>query len=236
MDGTCAEKPLQECFEQAEPGAVYLVERHCPAKMKKSKNRKDGNRDSNLMTMFDKIVLRAGLHSWPMPGNNLRASLVTDLYNGKYPKLGIHTIAAWLGHSPQTAMKHYTRVRDEDFDKVRGKNMAQFRAQNASSDAITADDNHKCHKTRETHTENCAMPVIADAVTHCETTITPLNPSAQFRAQYTPEIGCNNLQQQSQVPKKTAPCNSMQEATSGKIPPEGLEPSTHGLRVRCSTN
>ena len=88
-----------------------------------SKDRKEGNREANLMTMFDKIVLRAGLNPWPMPGNNLRGSLVTDLYNGKYPELGLHTIAAWIGHSPEIAMKHYTRIRDEDFEKVRPKSV-----------------------------------------------------------------------------------------------------------------
>ena len=135
------EEPLSDCFAQAEPGTVYLIEKHCPGKMKRSKNRKDGNREANLTTTFDKIVERAGFIPWPMVGNNLRASLVTDLYNGKYPGIGIHTIAAWLGHSPETALKHYARVRDEDFEKVRGKTAANDTMTNALSHDIPKENN-----------------------------------------------------------------------------------------------
>ena len=186
------EKPLRDCFEQAEPGAVYLIERHCPAKMKKSKDRKEGNKESNLMTMFDKIVLRAGLSPWPMPGNNLRASLVTDLYNGKYPGLGIQTIADWIGHSPEIALKHYARVQDADFDKVRGKKGANDAMTNALSGEI---------------------PIGNQRIF-----------AGQNTGQHTPETDCRKSQQQSQVPRKTAPCVLMQEAASGKIPPRGFEP------------
>ena len=192
------EGPLQECFEQAEPGAVYLIERHCPDRMKQSKNRADGNREANLMTTFDKIVLRAGLNPWPMPGNNMRGSLVTDLYNGKYPEIGIHTIAAWIGHSPEIALKHYTRVRDEDFDKVRPKVAHSGRTNAVSLDTAEAKDRFG----------------VAQKASHL----------AQKTAQYTPEIGCTNLQQQSQVPAKTASCVFMQEAANLPVPPRGFEP------------
>lgn len=63
----------------------------------------------------------------------MRGSLVTDLYNGKYPEIGIHTIAAWIGHSPEIALKHYTRIKNEDFEKARGKKGANDVMTNALS-------------------------------------------------------------------------------------------------------
>jgi len=111
--------PLREVRDQAGPGDVYIIEKHCPRMMKMSKGRKEGNHAANLIPAFNKIVTSAGLKPWPMPGHNLRGSLVTDLYNGKYPNIGIHTIAEWLGHSPEVAMKHYTRVKESDYEKAR---------------------------------------------------------------------------------------------------------------------
>ena len=87
--------------------------------MKKSEDRKEGNCAANLLRPFNKIVERAGFEPWPMPGHNLRASLVTDLYNGKYPNIGIHTIAEWLGHSPEVALQHYARIKESDYEKAR---------------------------------------------------------------------------------------------------------------------
>ena len=115
------------------------------------------NRESNLMTMFGKIVLRAGLNPWPMPGNNMRGSLVTDLYNGKYPEIGIHTIADWIGHSPEIAIKHYTRIRDEDFDKVRSKKRSNNTTTNALS-GVMSKENHKIWTEQITEQTPPEMP------------------------------------------------------------------------------
>jgi len=30
----------------------------------------------------------------------------------------LHKVCAWLGHSPQVSLKHYTQVTDEDFRKA----------------------------------------------------------------------------------------------------------------------
>ena len=83
-------KALWRIFQ---PASVYIIEKHCPRMMKMSEDRKEGNDMANLRRPFNKIVERAGLKPWPMPGHNLQASLVTDLYNGKYPNISIHTIA-----------------------------------------------------------------------------------------------------------------------------------------------
>ena len=111
--------PLREVRDQAGKEDVYVIEKHCPKMMKMSEGRKEGNHAANLIPAFNKIVTSAGLKPWPMPGHNMRGSLVTDLYNGKYPDIGIHTIAKWLGHSPEVAMKHYTRVKEADYEKAR---------------------------------------------------------------------------------------------------------------------
>jgi integrase len=111
--------PLRDCQDKAKPGDVYIIEKRCPRMMKRSEDRKEGNYAANLLRPFNKIVERAGLKPWPMPGHNLRASLVTDLYNGKYPNIGIHTIAKWLGHSPEIALKHYARIKESDYEKAR---------------------------------------------------------------------------------------------------------------------
>jgi|GEM_PF-5569007 len=55
------------------------------------------------------------------------------IYNGKYPDIGIHTIADWIGHSPEIALKHYARIKDEDFEKARGKKGANDAMTNALS-------------------------------------------------------------------------------------------------------
>jgi len=111
--------PLRDCQAKAGKGAVYVIEKHCPRMMRMSEDRKEGNYLANLIPQFNKIVESAGLKPWPMPGHNLRGSLVTDLYDGKYPNIGIHTIAKWLGHSPEVAMKHYARVKESDYEKAR---------------------------------------------------------------------------------------------------------------------
>ena len=103
-----------------------------------------------------------------------------------------HTAARWLGHSLQIALKHYARIKDKDFD------------------AVTGD------------TKLGALPTLLDAVTCCNTTQNPSESIAHFCAQYMSARGCNNLQQQSQVPKKTASCNYVQEAANGNNDPNGI--------------
>jgi len=110
---------VRDCQAEAKPGDVYIIEKHCPRMMKMSEDRKEGNYAANLLRPFNKIVERAGFKPWPMPGHNLRASMETDLYDGKYPNIGVHTIAEWLGHSPEVALKHYGRVKESDYEKAR---------------------------------------------------------------------------------------------------------------------
>jgi len=75
-------------------------------------------RQGNLGTIFKKIIHRAGFVAWPKLIHNLRASFETDLLNEKYGKIGIHTIAEWLGHSVRVMLEHYARFRQDDYDMI----------------------------------------------------------------------------------------------------------------------
>ncbi len=61
------------------------------------------------------MVQRAGLSDWPRPFNTLRTSAATDIRR----MYGIDAEAVWLGHSPDTAAKHYVRVPETLADMAR---------------------------------------------------------------------------------------------------------------------
>jgi integrase len=90
---------LDEAFAQAAPGPVYCIARHRLV-------------SANLRTTGRKIIRRAGLVPWERTFQNLRASAEMDLTQ-QFP---LHVCSEWLGHSGATAMKHYLKARDEDFD------------------------------------------------------------------------------------------------------------------------
>jgi hypothetical protein len=98
---------LQEAFDAAPDGAVYVINRH-----RSQAESAAGWRNSNLRTTFKKIIRRAGLQPWPKPFHGLRASHETDLLE-RFP---IQTVAKWLGHSPKIALAHYARTMDDHFD------------------------------------------------------------------------------------------------------------------------
>ena len=54
---------LLACFEQAEPGSVFVVARFRDAR-------------TNLRTQFQRIIRRAGLEPWPKLFQNLRSSRI----------------------------------------------------------------------------------------------------------------------------------------------------------------
>ena len=112
------EECLMEAAEQAPVGSIYVVEKHAPLYLRGQKERVYVSRQGNMGTMFKKMMLRAGIVPWPKLLHNLRASLETDLLNGKYGEYGIHTIAEWLGHSVQVMLKHYGRIQQADYDKI----------------------------------------------------------------------------------------------------------------------
>ena len=112
------EECLRDAFEQADEGAIYVIERHAPLCLRGQKERTIGTRRGNIGSMFTKIILRAGIVPWPKLIHNLRASFETDLLNEKYGKFGLHVIADWLGHSVKVMLEHYGRFQKSDYDQI----------------------------------------------------------------------------------------------------------------------
>ncbi|MHB1424539.1 MAG: tyrosine-type recombinase/integrase [Gemmataceae bacterium] len=92
---------LEDAFEQAEPGTVYLTNRYREAKQ-------------NLRTQMQRICKRAGVEPWIKPFHNLRASRETELA-ASFP---LHVVCEWIGNSATLAQKHYLQVTDADFEKA----------------------------------------------------------------------------------------------------------------------
>ena len=117
------EGPLRDAFEQAEPGSVYVITKH-----RGQGEGKYGWANANFRTSLAKMIQRAGLRLWPKPFHGMRASFATELVE----KTSIQTAAAILGHSPAVAVKHYLRVRPEDYEKARTASFQEV----AKSDAF----------------------------------------------------------------------------------------------------
>lgn len=101
---------LEECFELAPEGAVYVVDE----RMRASAQGPTGWRGCNLRSTFERIVKRAGLTPWPKLFHALRSSRETELAK-EYP---LHVITAWLGHTPTIALRHYLQTTDADFERA----------------------------------------------------------------------------------------------------------------------
>jgi integrase len=92
---------LEDAFEQAEPGTVFLINRYRDPAV-------------NLRTQFLRVIRRAGVAAWPKLFQNLRASRETELA-ATFP---LHVVCAWIGNSALIAQKHYLQVTDADFAKA----------------------------------------------------------------------------------------------------------------------
>ena len=101
---------LLECFEAADDGAEYVIERNRPPVLKTG----GGWSHANLRTRFAKIIRRAGLEQWPRLWHNLRASRQTELAD-QFPS---HVVCAWIGNSESVAREHYLQVTPEHIAKA----------------------------------------------------------------------------------------------------------------------
>jgi integrase len=110
---------LLDASERAEKGQTHIVGGNHLAKAQVP----NGWRNCNLRTMFEKIVMRAGLEPWPRLFHNLRSSRETELLE-QFP---VQVVAKWLGHDPEVMMKHYTQTTDEHFERA---------SRDAESDAV----------------------------------------------------------------------------------------------------
>lgn len=89
---------LQQAFDEAEPGAEYVITRY-----------RDAN--ANLRTQLERIVNRAGLKPWPKLFHSLRTTRQTEPAE-KYP---IHVVCEWINNSRAIAQEHYLQVTDAHF-------------------------------------------------------------------------------------------------------------------------
>ncbi|MBX9625597.1 MAG: site-specific integrase [Gemmataceae bacterium] len=94
---------LEEAWELAEPGEVYVVGGKTGAGYRAAARGPNGWVNADLRTTFQKIVRRAGLAAWPRLFHNLRASCETDLMQ-HHP---IHVVTAWIGNTPKIALGYY---------------------------------------------------------------------------------------------------------------------------------
>ncbi len=92
---------LLSAFENAETGAEFVISRYRSSR-------------SNLRTQAHRIIKLAGLAPWQKVFQNCRSSRETELVE-QFP---IQTVTAWLGNSPQIAMKHYLQVTEAHFSKA----------------------------------------------------------------------------------------------------------------------
>jgi integrase len=97
---------LEEVWEQAEPGAEYVITRY--------RSQVNCYPPPNLGTELGRIIRRAGLTPWPKIWQNLRATRETELAES-YP---MHVVCAWIGNSQVVAKKHYLQVTDAHFQKA----------------------------------------------------------------------------------------------------------------------
>jgi integrase len=110
-------EPLLEASEQAEDGAVYVIEKH-----RSQAEGPGGWKNSNFRSALHKMIRRAGLKPWPKPFHAMRASFETELVE----MVPVQTAAAWLGNSPKIAMKHYLRVMPEHAEKARNTSFGGY--------------------------------------------------------------------------------------------------------------
>lgn len=69
---------------------------------------------TNLGTQFVKSAKAAGLERIPRPYDNMRASRSTEIERKYGPKVE----SEWIGHTQETARRHYLMVTEDDFTKA----------------------------------------------------------------------------------------------------------------------
>jgi integrase len=140
-------KPLLDVYAEAEPGTEYVITRY-------------RNANSNLRTHLERIMVRAGVDSWPRLFQNLRASRATELA-AEFPS---HVAAAWLGHSEEIADAHYRQVLDGDFAKAiagpsnqAAQNPAQSTPDKAGQTRTTENEPSENHSEKQENPPAFAM-------------------------------------------------------------------------------
>lgn len=97
---------LQELYDGANPGI------DCP--MSSPVITRWTDRSQNIRTVFEKLLVRAGVEPWPKLFQNLRASRQTELL-AEFPA---KDVCNWLGNSQAVAMKHYAMATADSFQRA----------------------------------------------------------------------------------------------------------------------
>ena len=129
---------LDDVFEQAEPGAEYVITR-CR------------NSNTNLRNGLQRIVKRAELKPWPKLFQNLRSTRETELAE-EFP---IHVICAWIENTEAIARKHYLQVTDEHFEKAVQNPVQQAHAST-------------CNDSQAGHGAHRKIPVLQGSASACD--------------------------------------------------------------------
>ena len=85
---------LGEAFNSPNADPVYIFPRHDIT-------------DTALRNRLERACLRAGVLPWPKLWQNMRSTRETELVDQGYP---LHVVSAWIGNSPDVALKHYLQV------------------------------------------------------------------------------------------------------------------------------
>jgi integrase len=109
---------LQEAFEQAKDGAIYVLPRL--------------RATGNLRTSFNKFVERAGLVPWIKPFMNLRSTRETELTE-LFP---LKTVSEWMGHDAKVSLSHYQQVLEEHWERAAAKATPDPKPRAAKSAAV----------------------------------------------------------------------------------------------------
>ena len=105
---------LDEAWKLAAEGAEYVVSGPLADRSREKSKGPQGWTGVSLATRLAKLIRRAGMTEWPRPFHNMRASCETDLMQTN----PIHVVCSWLGNTPAVAMRHYTTVRECDFQRA----------------------------------------------------------------------------------------------------------------------
>ena len=142
---------LDDAFELAEPGEVYVVGGAQGAGYRASSQGPNGWVNANLRTTFEKLIRRASANPWPRLFHTLRASCETDLLE-QFP---INAVTEWMGHSATIALKHYSRVPEHLFDRATGLDNSKIKNRVPESGSVggqkagQSEANTTVHKTTE---------------------------------------------------------------------------------------
>ena len=217
-------EPLLAARKEADKNNVYVITKHAPRYLKGVADRSGLEKvKANLGSIFGKFVKKAGMTPWPKIINNVRASWITDLLDGKYQTadslFGIQTIAKWAGNSPKVILRYYGRVRPQVYHQV-----TQFNEQIKSGTPI---ENYFAHSEPENMEPNTALGLAQKASLHTAVE----GGTAQKEAEGTlSEILHNPFTVQHLAASKGNKRNLSQIAHLAQTERTGFEPAEH-LRI-----